>query len=105
MCNLAILIEGGIAMEDILRAQLIIIKTMDLKPNFSELSRKYGYDRRTVKKYYDGYEGKPMWMHRARVGVALSQVLLEVFLLLFHVFYCLLSCTILLLDCLDPQDL
>ena len=59
MCNLAILIEGGIAMEDILRAQLIIIKTMDLKPNFSELSRKYGYDRRTVKKYYDGYEGKP----------------------------------------------
>lgn len=46
-------------MEDILRAQLIIIKTMDLKPNFSELSRKYGYDRRTVKKYYDGYEGKP----------------------------------------------
>lgn len=32
---------------------------MDLKPNFSELARKYGFDRRTVKKYYEGYEGKP----------------------------------------------
>src|SRR5699024_875842 len=31
----------------------------DLKPNFSELARKYGYDRRTIKKYYEGYEGKP----------------------------------------------
>lgn len=32
---------------------------MELKPNFSELARKYGFDRRTIKKYYDGYEGKP----------------------------------------------
>ena len=28
-----------------------------MKPNFSELARYYGMDRRTVKKYYDGYEG------------------------------------------------
>lgn len=46
-------------MEDSLRAQLSIIKAMDLKPNFSELARKYGFDRRTIKKYYEGYEGKP----------------------------------------------
>lgn len=59
MYILAILDLGGIAMENILRAQLNIIKTMDLKPNFSELARKYGYDRRTIKKYYEGYEGKP----------------------------------------------
>jgi len=39
-------------MEDNLRAQLRIIKVMDLKPNYSELARKYGFDRRTVKKYY-----------------------------------------------------
>ena len=32
---------------------------MDLKPNFSDLARQYGLDRRTVKKYYEGYEGKP----------------------------------------------
>lgn len=32
---------------------------MDLKPNFSDLARQYGFDRRTVKKYYEGYEGKP----------------------------------------------
>ena len=30
----------------------------DIKPNFSELARFYDLDRRTVKKYYDGYEGK-----------------------------------------------
>lgn len=29
-----------------------------MKPNFSELARSYGVDRRTVKKYYNGYEGK-----------------------------------------------
>ena len=46
-------------MECSLRAQLRIIKLMDLKPNFSDLARQYGFDRRTVKKYYEGYEGKP----------------------------------------------
>lgn len=30
-----------------------------MKPNFSELQRLYGFDRRTIKKYYEGYEGKP----------------------------------------------
>ncbi|KXZ40716.1 hypothetical protein SAMN05661008_01472 [Alkalithermobacter thermoalcaliphilus JW-YL-7 = DSM 7308] len=40
-------------------AQLNILKVMELKPNFSELAREYGIDRRTVKKYYEGYEGKP----------------------------------------------
>jgi len=56
---IAILILGGIAMECSLRAQLNIIRLMDLKPNFSDLARQYGFDRRTVKKYYEGYEGKP----------------------------------------------
>jgi len=30
-----------------------------MKPNFSELSRMYGFDRRTIKKYWEGYKGKP----------------------------------------------
>ena len=46
-------------MECSLRAQLGIIKVMNLKPNFSDLARQYGFDRRTVKKYYEGYDGKP----------------------------------------------
>ena len=29
-----------------------IMKQLDMKPNFSELSRKYGIDRHTIKKYY-----------------------------------------------------
>ena len=33
--------------------------TLGVKPNYSELSRKYKVDRRTIKKYHLGYEGKP----------------------------------------------
>ena len=32
--------------------ELTIIKAMGIKPNFSELSRKYGLDRHTISKYY-----------------------------------------------------
>lgn len=39
--------------------QLKILKLSNIKPNFSKLAREYDIDRRTVKKYYDGYEGKP----------------------------------------------
>lgn len=46
-------------MDEALKTQLKILKLSDLKPNFSELARQYGLDRRTVKKYYDGYDGKP----------------------------------------------
>ena len=31
----------------------------NLKPNYAELARKYNLDYRTVKKYHEGYEGKP----------------------------------------------
>ena len=40
-------------------AQINMIRAMGMKPNFSELAREYGMDRRTIKKYYEGYEGKP----------------------------------------------
>lgn len=47
-------------MNEKLQAQLNILKVNNTKPNFSALSREYGVDRRTIKKYYDGYEGKPV---------------------------------------------
>ena len=46
-------------MNETLLTQLRILKMTDSKPNFSELSRIYDLDRRTIKKYYDGYDGKP----------------------------------------------
>lgn len=46
-------------MNQALLTQLRILKLSNIKPNFSELARIYELDRRTVKKYYDGYEGKP----------------------------------------------
>ena len=46
-------------MREAMITQLRILKMSNIKPNFSELARQYDMDRRTVKKYYDGYEGKP----------------------------------------------
>lgn len=34
------------------------LETFDLKPNYSELGRIYGIDRRTAKKRYNGIEHK-----------------------------------------------
>ena len=39
--------------------QIQILKLSNIKPNFSELARQYDLDRRTIKKYYGGYKGKP----------------------------------------------
>lgn len=39
--------------------QLTINKLSGIKPNFAELGWQYGFDWRTVKKYYDRYSGKP----------------------------------------------
>lgn len=46
-------------MDQRLITQLKIIKLSNTKPNFADLARKYDVDWRTVKKYYDGYDGKP----------------------------------------------
>lgn len=38
-----------------LRQELLVMGTLNIKPNYSELARIYECDRRTVKKYNDGY--------------------------------------------------
>lgn len=40
-------------------ADFRVVELMGTKPNYAELGRKYGLDPRTVKKYHNGYEGKP----------------------------------------------
>jgi len=42
-----------------LLSELHIFRGLKMKPNFAELARKHKCDYRTVKKYYEGYEGKP----------------------------------------------
>ena len=42
-----------------LKGQLEIMKALDMKPNFSQIAKAFGKDWRTVKKYYEGYQGKP----------------------------------------------
>lgn len=41
-----------------LRKELVILRELNIKPNYAELARKYNCDYRTVKKYNEGYEGK-----------------------------------------------
>lgn len=42
-----------------LKGELAVMDSMGIKPNYVALGRKYGMDPRTVKKYHEGYEGKP----------------------------------------------
>lgn len=43
-----------------LKQELMIMRINNIKPNYSELARIHECDRRTVKKYDNGYEGKPI---------------------------------------------
>ena len=40
-------------------AELHIMDFTNSKPNYADLARKYGMDYRTIKKYHEGYHGKP----------------------------------------------
>ena len=40
------------------RKELVVMRELGIKPNYSELGRKYGRDPRTIKKYNESYEGK-----------------------------------------------
>ena len=44
---------------NMLKADLTVLDKLEIKPNFADLARKCKMDYRTVKKYYEGYEGKP----------------------------------------------
>ena len=71
--NQAIVFMEVLSMNEALKTQLKILKLSDIKPNFSELARFYDLDRRTVKKYYDGYEGKAA--HRDKPSKAHHHIL------------------------------
>lgn len=46
-------------MQKNLKGEIEIMKNLGIKPNYSAIARECGMDWRTVKKYCDGYEGKP----------------------------------------------
>ena len=43
-----------------LKGELSVMDNLGIKPNYAALGRKYGMDWRTVKKYHNGYEGRPI---------------------------------------------
>lgn len=42
-----------------LKGELTLMDSLGIKPNYAAPGRKYEMDWRTVKKYHNGYEGKP----------------------------------------------
>ena len=46
-------------MKNNLQGELEIMKNLGIKPNYAALAREYDMDWRTVKKYHQGYKGKP----------------------------------------------
>jgi len=49
--NGILLLKGGMPEMERVKQHLQMLRVVNLKPNFSELARIYGIDRRTVKKY------------------------------------------------------
>lgn len=56
---IATLPSGGKAIMNNLKGELAVMENLGIKPNYAALGRRYGMDWRTVKKYHEGYEGKP----------------------------------------------
>ena len=50
-----------------IRKEITIIEQNQLKPNFAYLGRKYGLDPRTIKRYFNGYEGKPAHRNKSSI--------------------------------------
>ena len=46
-------------MNNNLKGELAVMDSLGIKPNYAALGRQYGMDWRTVKKYHNGYEGRP----------------------------------------------
>ena len=49
-----------------LKGELAIMDSMNLKSNYTVPGRKYRMDYRTVKKYHNGYEGRPKTRNKGR---------------------------------------
>ena len=60
-----------------LRKDITVMKTMNIKPNFASLAREYNLDYRTVKKYYNGYDGKPANHNKKSKLVELDDIIDE----------------------------
>jgi len=60
-----------------LRKEITIMKTMSIKPNFSALAEEYNLDYRTVKRYYNGYDGKPVHNNKKSKLLELDSVIEE----------------------------
>lgn len=59
MCIATLPLGGEAYMNNNLKGELAVMDSLGIKPNYAALGRKYGMDWRTVKKYHEGYEGKP----------------------------------------------
>ena len=60
-----------------LRKDITIMKTMEIKPNFSALAKEHGLDYRTVKRYYEGYDGKPTHHNKKSKLIELDSIIEE----------------------------
>ena len=50
---------GATHMNKNLKGELAVMDGLNIKPNYAALAREYGMDWRTIKKYHEGYKGKP----------------------------------------------
>ena len=85
-----------------LKQELLIMKTNNIKPNYAELARIHNCDYRTVKKYDNGYEGKPTtrnkksrldkYKHEIKTGLVIDCVKKNFVLLMIYHSVCQFIC-------------
>lgn len=57
-----------------LKQELLMLKTLNIKLNYSELSRKYKIDRRTIEKYNNGYEPKTNRKRKSKLDTLKDEI-------------------------------
>ena len=73
-------------MKNNLKGELAVMDSLDIKPNYAALGRKYGMDWRTVKKYHNGYEGEFETIEE--LEVLISAVNKDMKVTVKHIFIC-----------------
>ncbi len=56
--TVTLLYGGATHMNINFKGELAVMDSLNIKPNYAALGRKYGMDWRTIKKYHNGYEGR-----------------------------------------------
>ncbi len=57
-------------MDKNLKGELAVMDGLRIKSNYAAMAKEYGMDGRTIKKYHEGYEGRPSTRNKGRKDIS-----------------------------------